>query len=601
MWRDEGDLSDLDDDLLMDLDEEELGSFIIQDRESTDNSRNNSDDESSSNGESSSDESVNLEELRDNQRAYGLRQRNREANQNVIEVSNYNESIIEVDNELTLPNSNSDSNTQDSNSTENTFSNSEIVGEPRQMANSQINSQPVIANSSQSTLRNSQQNQDLNDNLNDNNDNQPTNSNLEPVQVEQEATTSAVNLDESDDIETCLICCEPYHASNEHRMVSLKCGHIYGKECIERWLKTKESKRRCPKCNQTSTLKDIRVIYAKTVKCIDTTELDEARKQLEFEKRLRLTFEQKIEELKFDIGIKESENIQLKRQLNERDDFIKRFKATNQVATSLNQAKLNSLTRSSEPFTLLKKIDLNSEGCRLILVAEVLGYILISQPTSTNSLVKGYGIRRISINNLDSFSDFIYLHTANIKDMNLHPIDAILLTASFDKSVKLVNLISKQTMGTLTLESKPWCVSWNRIKTNLFYVGLNDGFILECSQCPNVILRKINAFVEGPVKLICFLNHTQTTNHVNLLITSVKSSFFGDFVSATQQELSHFNTDEVSLDTIKPLSISGSVISTSVVGDNKFGHILITVRPSPKFPRNVQHYVSLKNLSDFLN
>lgn len=48
---------------------------------------------------------------------------------------------------------------------------------------------------------------------------------------------------ESIEEETCSICLEPWTNSGAHRLVCLKCGHLFGEACIERWLKT------VPKCN----------------------------------------------------------------------------------------------------------------------------------------------------------------------------------------------------------------------------------------------------------------------------------------------------------------------------------------------------------------
>ena len=120
-------------------------------------------------------------------------------------------------------------------------------------------------------------------------------------------------------------------------------------------------------------IEDIRIIYAKSIISKDTTELDEARKQLENEKRLRLLFEQQVEELKFDLGLKESENIQLKREINSKDEMIKRFKSNNQVEANLNLAKIDIFKKSNQPFKLIKEIDLKVEGCKLIVISEVLG------------------------------------------------------------------------------------------------------------------------------------------------------------------------------------------------------------------------------------
>ena len=44
----------------------------------------------------------------------------------------------------------------------------------------------------------------------------------------------------------CPICLENWDGTGPHRVCCLKCGDIFGRNCIETWLKTKRS---CPKCN----------------------------------------------------------------------------------------------------------------------------------------------------------------------------------------------------------------------------------------------------------------------------------------------------------------------------------------------------------------
>lgn len=413
-------------------------------------------------------------------------------------------------------------------------------------------------------------------------------------EVKQEATANATN-DSDDVVDTCSICYEPFTSTSNHRIVSIKCGHIFGKECIERWLATKDSKRRCPKCNQTSNKNDVRVIYAKLIAAVDTTELDQTKQQLDEERKKRELLEQRVNKMELDLGMKASENIFLKQQISEKDELISRFKlnASNQVESNLNQAKLNSLNKES--FTLLQKIDLKVDGCRLIVIAEILGYIVISQSTSPSSPWKGFGIRRIRLDNFGQ-SDFSLLHTSQIKDMALHPVDALLLTASLDKTVKLFNLFSKTTMGNFQMETTPWCVSWNKTVSNLFYVGLNNGYILECDATTKLVLKKINTNLGKPIKLINYLNHNPVTNRVNLLITSINSSFSCAINSSHQSELESVQEESV---ISKSLGLAGPIISSNIICDTDSGSILLTVRPSNDHPNNVQHYVSVPLLNEF--
>ena len=55
-----------------------------------------------------------------------------------------------------------------------------------------------------------------------------------------------------------------------------RCGHIFGQKCIERWLKDCHSK--CPQCNAKAKKNDLRIIYAKKLTTLDTTDLEQALK-----------------------------------------------------------------------------------------------------------------------------------------------------------------------------------------------------------------------------------------------------------------------------------------------------------------------------------
>ena len=63
-----------------------------------------------------------------------------------------------------------------------------------------------------------------------------------PVTSSQDA--APVSLD----LENCSICLEPLDPRGEHRAVQLRCGHVFGSQCIGEWLQTDKKQRRCPQC-----------------------------------------------------------------------------------------------------------------------------------------------------------------------------------------------------------------------------------------------------------------------------------------------------------------------------------------------------------------
>ena len=54
---------------------------------------------------------------------------------------------------------------------------------------------------------------------------------------EEEAETNDDDDEDDDDGASCPICFEPWTNSGDHRIASLKCGHFFGKACIERYTK----------------------------------------------------------------------------------------------------------------------------------------------------------------------------------------------------------------------------------------------------------------------------------------------------------------------------------------------------------------------------
>eukprot|EP00126_Sphaerothecum_destruens_P014099 Sdes_comp24219_c0_seq1m22225 len=105
----------------------------------------------------------------------------------------------------------------------------------------------------------------------------------------QENVLKSTPADETPDLsvdeEMCSICMEPFTTSGRHRIVSLKCGHIFGKVCIKKWLDPSQTKsiknkvHKCPHCNMKATLKDLRPVFLpKRAQLIDNTEKEQTLK-----------------------------------------------------------------------------------------------------------------------------------------------------------------------------------------------------------------------------------------------------------------------------------------------------------------------------------
>lgn len=84
---------------------------------------------------------------------------------------------------------------------------------------------------------------------------------------------------------SCMICMEPWTNGGLHRLVTLRCGHLFGRACIEAWLDSSGTratsgglKATCPNCKKLFARKDITVIFPRgSLLVLDTTELEAVR------------------------------------------------------------------------------------------------------------------------------------------------------------------------------------------------------------------------------------------------------------------------------------------------------------------------------------
>ncbi|XP_030371086.1 E3 ubiquitin-protein ligase RFWD3-like [Scaptodrosophila lebanonensis] len=95
------------------------------------------------------------------------------------------------------------------------------------------------------------------------------------------------NSDEDDGM-TCPICFDSWEVSGEHRLVSLRCGHLFGESCLRRCLTQRRRRpavKMCPVCKTKATTRDIRHIYARSLQAIDRSEVHRLRSELAAERR----------------------------------------------------------------------------------------------------------------------------------------------------------------------------------------------------------------------------------------------------------------------------------------------------------------------------
>lgn len=100
--------------------------------------------------------------------------------------------------------------------------------------------------------------------------------------AEISSSPGGLSDDSIDADQKCSICLEGWSNYGEHRLCCLRCGHLFGHKCIKQWLEQFQNaqSRRCPECNTKATKKDIRILYAKKLYCLDNAEEEKLKEQL---------------------------------------------------------------------------------------------------------------------------------------------------------------------------------------------------------------------------------------------------------------------------------------------------------------------------------
>ena len=411
----------------------------------------------------------------------------------------------------------------------------------------------------------------------------------ETVTISEEKTeTSVITSTQIDNENCCIICTDMWTNSDEHHIVALKCGHLFGKKCIEDWLTPSRGYNRCPTCNKPAKRRDIHKIFSRCVKPLDTWERDEANAKVK-------VWEEKVKTLETEL-----EKSKLKcKQLTEENDKLK-YDLMNSVirnqskpSTSTINANINShISNKIGQFriALARDIDVREGGCRLHSYSKVIEAVVIAvpNPVQGNQLFPSYGVKKFPLAN--GKTDLMFMHSKPIKDMAINQYDVTIATVSLDRTVKITSLVSKNVISTVNLSGDPWSVHVHPTKPNYLYVGLNLGDVMVYDKrmmsrpgC-NVTRLPASMIGGGPVISLNTIEYENgnTQKDIALLSTQLNSCSVYRFANQDDPANSDYK--------VTKLAFEGRF--TSSYYDRTSGRTLLSCRPSTKHQK-VTHSVCL--------
>lgn len=279
-----------------------------------------------------------------------------------------------------------------------------------------------------------------------------------------QAQQNVIDDDSLDEDQRCPICLEVWSNAGEHRLCSLRCGHLFGLKCITQWFSVAQnaSARKCPECNTKASKKDVRVLYAKSLRCVDTSEIEKLKVQLTDTTRERDMFQKQLAQY-------QSNEVIYKQQLSSFQNTISDLRKRVQDLTS----EKNCFVLQYQNKTLHEKkiFDIcNNNSCR----------VMAYNPWHKSLVIcAGNMVKKVYMNSL-VISPNIPLHSGPIRDAAFQEQHSnYLLTVGFDKKVILSDIRTDALVHSFMEQENLWSCCWSNYSTHNFFAGGNKGIIVE--------------------------------------------------------------------------------------------------------------------------
>ncbi|XP_030154416.1 E3 ubiquitin-protein ligase RFWD3 [Lynx canadensis] len=290
---------------------------------------------------------------------------------------------------------------------------------------------------------------------------------------------SSVPMDDEEG-DTCTICLELWTNAGDHRLSALRCGHLFGYKCISKWLKGQT--RKCPQCNKKAKHSDIVVLYARTLRALDTSEHEQMKSSLLKEQVLRKQAELESAQCRLQLQVLTDECAKLHSRVQDLQKLLVQHRDQISQQPGGSQARFLSClpsTQGQHKYRFQKTFTVSQTGnCRIMTYCDTLSCLVVSQPSPQSSFLPGFGVKMLSTANMQS-SQYIPMHSKQIRGLafSSQP-KGLLLSASLDSTIKLTSLETNTVVQTYNAGRPVWSCCWCLDESNHIYAGLVNGSIL---------------------------------------------------------------------------------------------------------------------------
>eukprot|EP00037_Helgoeca_nana_P015707 m.147182 g.147182 ORF g.147182 m.147182 type:complete len:706 (+) comp23133_c0_seq1:113-2230(+) len=380
---------------------------------------------------------------------------------------------------------------------------------------------------------------------------------------------------DDEDSYTCPVCFEPWSTSGRHRVVSLKCGHLFGKQCIEKWLKGQGD--RCPQCNLKASKKDIRPLFVKVLKAVDTSGEESLRRELEAANQEKRRAERAEASARIQFQILKATHEKFKAEVLMRPPGG----AYGGAATDDGAGPAEVGPSDHDPrFVLETTVQLKQTDCRVLEYDERHAMLLCSGEGLANPFGRGAACGLVKVSALDpTRTEYIPIHHKAIRDIRSCPDNSgTILTASLDRTAKLTNINSNTVVCSYKLDAPSWTCCWDKDRPTTFYVGLTTSHIVEFDTRDTATpVRTYRSPVPKPLVALHHMSAVDGFELRGLLACTLGGTSFWDYSNA--QEPTHHAIP----------ALDGAATWTAPHPESQ--HCITTLRPGRDRSR-VQHIVS---------
>ncbi|KAF9290072.1 RING finger and WD repeat domain-containing protein 3 [Linnemannia elongata] len=370
---------------------------------------------------------------------------------------------------------------------------------------------------------------------------------------------------------TCSICFDSWTNSGKHRLVSIKCGHLFGESCITKWINQNaggNGPAKCPECNLATNRRDIRRIWSKSVVVMDTVEKDEANARAREEREARLRCEKELANSRLAYEMLSNELTDMRKKHDRQRALKARYRAeVKQLKMVYPEREIvkhfSYVTARTIPIT-----------ARAPVATQYLAYRQDEEMVVySRQMGEQHGIAKVSMRDFAStYHDFIPVHSKPIKDVRCYTGQpginkAFILTASLDKTLKITNALSKQVLLTYDLEGAVWSCCWSTTDSNLVYCAVKSRqtsiLTLDLRNTKEPIYSFSNPGLLGhaPIHSMTHIGPMEGHDQEAILCGSVDGAFVYNFEPG-------MNAGTLSGVFSQELIISGSQLSTALGGDS---------------------------------